>query len=150
MSCHAVHKNLGPTVIDFDDDQPRLDLAGQRRAESRFFVLSWARSSPAEPRQAEMAPFHPALTRALPGTAFPRAQVRPQHLLVAVGTLGRRQGLPGSVTACLGAGCEPRAAYREPRAASSEPRVACSEPRAARSEPQLAARQPAVAPALRV
>lgn len=121
MSCHVVHKNIGPMVIDFDDYQPRLDSAWQSRAERSFPVhtsLSWASSSPPELCKAEMAPVNSALTLTVPGTAFSRAQVRPQHLLSGVGTLGRGQGLPGSVAVYF--------SY------SWEPNVACSKPRLAR------------------
>lgn len=84
VPCHVVHKTIAPTVIDFDDSQPRLDSAWQSRAERSFPLhasLSRASSSLPELRKAEITPLNSALTPAVPGTAFSWAQVRPQHLL---------------------------------------------------------------------
>lgn len=67
MSCHIVHKNIGPMIIDFGDYQPRLDSAQQSRAEKKFscphqFILGQQFSA--------RAPLSSALTPTVPGTAF--------------------------------------------------------------------------------
>lgn len=65
-----------------------------------------------------MAALNSALTLTLPGAAFPWAQLGPQHLLSAAGKRGRRQGLPGSVTARFGPSCRPSLACGKPRLAA--------------------------------